>query len=165
MPHLGAYSILVAKCSSEIFLLLATNQGSGAIISGSLDDEGHNSWLTSFSCTMGHLIHLGSRIWIHIYNCKTLVKAKHLIGPSHGLLFIWTELLSNFFLWSAHMRREFGDFLVSVGCFFGHDPCLFGMAEIHVILGLNFERNDDLINSFWIYLTFSLRAFSSRTML
>ena len=42
----------------------------------------------------------------------------------------------------------FGDFLVSVGSFFGYDPCLFGRAEILVILGLHFGRNDDLINSF-----------------
>ena len=41
-------------------------------------------------------------------------------------------------------------FLVSVGSFFGYDPCLFGRAEILVILGLHFGRNDDLINSFWI---------------
>ena len=42
----------------------------------------------------------------------------------------------------------FGDFLVSVGSFFGYDPCLFGKAEILVILCLHFGRNDDLINSF-----------------
>ena len=42
----------------------------------------------------------------------------------------------------------FGDFLVSVGSFFGYDPCLSGRAEILVILGLHFGRNDDLINSF-----------------
>ena len=30
------------------------------------------------------------------------------------------------------------------------DPCLFGRAEILVIFGLHFVRNDDLINSFWI---------------
>ena len=41
-------------------------------------------------------------------------------------------------------------FLVSVCSFFGYDPCLFGRAEILVILGLHFGRNDDLINSFWI---------------
>ena len=39
-------------------------------------------------------------------------------------------------------------FLVSVGSFFGYDSCLFGTAEILVILGLHFGRNDDLINSF-----------------
>ena len=44
----------------------------------------------------------------------------------------------------------FGDFLVSVSSFFGYDPCLFGMAEILVILGLYVGRNDDLINLFWI---------------
>ena len=27
---------------------------------------------------------------------------------THGLLYIWTELLSNCFWWSAHMRRELG---------------------------------------------------------
>ena len=42
----------------------------------------------------------------------------------------------------------FGDFLVTVGSFFGYDPFLFGRAEILVILGLHFGRNDDLINSF-----------------
>ena len=35
----------------------------------------------------------------------------------------------------------FGDFLVSVGSFFGYDPCLFGRAEILVTLGLHFGRN------------------------
>ena len=35
-----------------------------------------------------------------------------------------------------------------------YDPCLFGRAEILVIFCLHFGRNDDLINSFWIYLTF-----------
>ena len=29
-----------------------------------------------------------------------------------------------------------------------YDPCLFGRAEILVIFGLHFGRNDDLINSF-----------------
>ena len=43
----------------------------------------------------------------------------------------------------------FGDFLVNVGSFFfSYDPCLLGGAEIPVILGLHFGRNDDLINSF-----------------
>jgi hypothetical protein len=43
----------------------------------------------------------------------------------------------------------FGDFLVSVvSSFFGYDPCFFGKAEILVILGLHFGRNDDLINLF-----------------
>ena len=36
-----------------------------------------------------------------------------------------------------------GDFLVSVG----YDPCLFGRADILVIFGLHFGRNDDFINS------------------
>ena len=35
-----------------------------------------------------------------------------------------------------------GDFLVSVGSIFGYDPCLFGSAEILVILGLYFGRKD-----------------------
>ena len=35
-----------------------------------------------------------------------------------------------------------------------YDPCLFGRAEILVIFGWHFGRNDDLINSFWIQLTF-----------
>ena len=55
---------------------------------------------------------------------------------------------------SYHTNKDrstlFGDFLVSVGCFFGYNSCLFGGAEILVILGLHFGRNDDLINSFWI---------------
>ena len=42
----------------------------------------------------------------------------------------------------------FGDFLVIVGSFFGYDPCLFGRAEILVILFWHFGRNDDLINLF-----------------
>ena len=41
-----------------------------------------------------------------------------------------------------------GDFLVSLGSFFGYEPCLFGRVEILVILGLHFGRTDDLINSF-----------------
>ena len=49
----------------------------------------------------------------------------------------------------------FGDSLVNVGSFFGYDPCLFGRAEILVILVLHFWGNDDLISSFWIWLTFS----------
>ena len=36
-----------------------------------------------------------------------------------------------------------------------YDPCLFGRAEILVIFGLHFGRNDDLINSFGISLTFT----------
>jgi hypothetical protein len=32
--------------------------------------------------------------------------------------------------------------------FFGNDPCLFGRAEILVIFGWRFGRNDDFINSF-----------------
>ena len=42
----------------------------------------------------------------------------------------------------------FGDFLVSVGSFFGYDPRLCGRAEILVIFGLHFGGNDDLVNSF-----------------
>ena len=42
----------------------------------------------------------------------------------------------------------FCDVFASVGSFFGYDPCSFGSAEILVIFGLYFERNDDLINSF-----------------
>ena len=43
-----------------------------------------------------------------------------------------------------------GDFLVSVGSFFGFNPCLFGRAAILVILSLHFGRNNDLMKSFWI---------------
>ena len=42
----------------------------------------------------------------------------------------------------------FGGFLMSAGSFFGYNPCLFGRAEILVISGLRFGRNEDLINSF-----------------
>ena len=42
----------------------------------------------------------------------------------------------------------FGEVLVSLGSFLGYDPCLFGRAEILVIFGWHFRRNDDLINSF-----------------
>ena len=42
----------------------------------------------------------------------------------------------------------FFGFLMSVGSFFGYDPCLFGWAEILVIFGLHFGRNDDLIKTF-----------------
>ena len=52
----------------------------------------------------------------------------------------------SFFWWFFGECRQF---------FFGYDPCLFGRAEILVILGLNFGRNDDLMNSFWIWLTFT----------
>ena len=48
----------------------------------------------------------------------------------------------------------FGDFLVSLGSCFGYDPTLFGRAEIWKIFGWHFWRNDDLINSFWIKVTF-----------
>ena len=41
----------------------------------------------------------------------------------------------------------FGDFLLIVGSFFGYNPCLFGRAEILVMFGWHFGRNDDLINS------------------
>ena len=34
------------------------------------------------------------------------------------------------------------DFFVSVGSFFDYNPCLFGRAEILVILGLHFRRDD-----------------------
>ena len=43
-----------------------------------------------------------------------------------------------------------GEILVSLGVFFGYNSCLFGGAEILVIFGLHFGKNDDLINSFWI---------------
>ena len=46
---------------------------------------------------------------------------------------------------SEYHSTFFDDFLVSVGSFFGYNPCLFGML---VILGLHFGRNDDPINSF-----------------
>ena len=36
-----------------------------------------------------------------------------------------------------------------------YDPCLYGRAEIFVIFGLHFGRNDDFINSFSNELTFS----------
>ena len=44
----------------------------------------------------------------------------------------------------------FGEFLVSVDSFFGCDSCFLGRAEILVIFGLHFGRNNDLINAFWI---------------
>ena len=53
---------------------------------------------------------------------------------------------STFFWW----------FFGELGSFFGYDPCLFGRAEILVIFGWHFGRNDDLIDSFWIQLTFSI---------
>ena len=49
------------------------------------------------------------------------------------------------FWWFFGQCRQF--FLV-------YNPCLFGRAEILVILGLYFGKNDDLINSFWMQLTF-----------
>ena len=50
--------------------------------------------------------------------------------------------------YQTNKKQFFGDFVVSVGSFFGYDPCLFGRAELLVIFGLHFGRNDDLINSF-----------------
>ena len=38
-----------------------------------------------------------------------------------------------------------------------YDPCLFARAEVWKSFGWHFGRNDDLINSFWIQLTFSFR--------
>ena len=39
---------------------------------------------------------------------KPLKKVGLFIYLNHGLLYIWTELLSIYFSWSAHMRRKFG---------------------------------------------------------
>ena len=60
------------------------------------------------------------------------------------------QKLQGFLLYHTNKDRGtfFGDFLVRVGRFFGYNPCLFGWAEILVILGVHFWRNDDLINSF-----------------
>ena len=57
------------------------------------------------------------------------------------------NLRDNRFFQNAKQKLQ-GFLLVSIGSFFGYDPCLFGRAEILVILGLHFGRNDDLINSF-----------------
>ena len=61
-----------------------------------------------------------------------------------------TKKLQGFLPYQTNKDRStfFGDFLVSVGSFFGYNPFLFGWAEILVIFGLHFGRNDDLINSF-----------------
>ena len=40
-----------------------------------------------------------------------------------------------------------------------YDPCFYGRAEILIIFGLHVGRNNDLINSFWIQLTFSKEIF------
>ena len=40
---------------------------------------------------------------------------------NHGLLYIWTELLSNFFGGSAHMRQELGTQMTPGGGFLDHD--------------------------------------------
>ena len=40
------------------------------------------------------------------------------------------------------LQHFFGVSLVSVGSFFDYNPCLFGRAEILVILGLHFRRDD-----------------------
>ena len=45
--------------------------------------------------------------------------------------------------------RIVGLFFVLFRQFFGHNPCLFGWAEILVILGLHFGRNNDLVASRW----------------
>ena len=62
------------------------------------------------------------------------------------------QKLQGFLPYQTNKDRStfFDDFLVNAGSFFGYDPCLFGKAEILVILGLYFGRNDDLIDSFWI---------------
>ena len=52
----------------------------------------------------------------------------------------------------------FGDFLVSVGSFFGYNSCLFGRAEICKKFGWHLGRNNDLINSLTFrYVTFNLQ--------
>ena len=74
------------------------------------------------------------------------------------------QKLQEFLPYQTYKDRStfFGDFLVSVGSFFGYDPCLFGRAEIWENFGWHFGRNDDLINSFWIQVTF--RAFLQDSM-
>ena len=53
---------------------------------------------------------------------------------------------------TCHTNKDrstfFGDFLVSLGSFFGYNRYLFDRAEILVVFGLQFGRNDDLINPF-----------------
>jgi hypothetical protein len=59
------------------------------------------------------------------------------------------QKLQGFLPYQTNKDRStfFGDFLVIVVTFFGYDPCLFGRAEILVIFGWHFGRNNDLINS------------------
>ena len=56
------------------------------------------------------------------------------------------QKLEGFLPYKTNKDRStfFGDFLVSVkvGSCLGYDPCLFGRAEILVIFGLHFGRND-----------------------
>ena len=44
----------------------------------------------------------------------------------------------------------FGDFLVSIGSFFGYNLCLLGRAEILVIFSSHFGFHSEFNNSFWI---------------
>ena len=61
------------------------------------------------------------------------------------------QKLQGFLPYQTNKERStfFGEFLVSLGHFCGYDPCLFGRAEILVILGLHIVRKKDgLISSF-----------------
>ena len=83
-----------------------------------------------------------AKLFEHI-KCQLDLKWIYEVIVSPKMPYHTNKDLSNFFC----------DFLVSVGSFFWLR--LFGRAEILVILGLHFGRNDDLISSFWIiYLTF-----------
>ena len=98
--------------------------------------------------------------FIHSFSCKSIaLKVSSIQNEFMRSLFLpnANPKLQGFLPYHTNKDHSifFGDFLVSVGRFFGYDPCLFFRAEIRVIFGLHFGRNDDLINSFWIELTSS----------
>ena len=78
-------------------------------------------------------------LWCHRFSQNANQKLQEFL-PYHTI-----KDRSTFFWWFFGECRQF---------FFGYDPFYFGRAEILVILGVHSERNDDLINSFWIELIF-----------
>ena len=67
-----------------------------------------------FSCFTCSKVFQVRNMWKKIFSLVPLKKD----SPEHGHLYIWTELLPNFFLWSAHMRRELGTQITPRGWIF-----------------------------------------------
>ena len=64
----------------------------------------HQNWFQHVACSIGAKL-LKSVYFLPVaVHCSMLVQSS--TRPSHGLLYIWTELLSIFFSWSAHMRHQ-----------------------------------------------------------